>query len=88
MELSNSGSCELSVSDLKNAVTATGDPRVMRAHEDCDPSLGSESQQQVEYLGAGRGVQVAGGFVSENQPGPVHESACDGNSLALPSRQL
>lgn len=44
-----------------------------------------QSEQQPGDLGAGSGVQVAGGFVGEQQGGVVDEGAGDRDPLLLPA---
>ncbi len=56
-------------------------------HQD-GPALVVELLEQVHYLRAGVGVEVAGRLVSEHQRGLVYQCAGDGDPLALAARQL
>ena len=44
--------------------------------------------QDRGHLAAGTGVEVAGGFVGEQDAGLHHDAAADGDALALAARQL
>ncbi len=50
--------------------------------------LGVEAPQDVHHLLAVLGVEVAGGFVGEDQGGLAHDGAGDGGALLLSAGQL
>ena len=63
------------------------DPGVMGRHHDRRPGAVDPVEQRHDAL-AGRGIEVAGGLVGEDDQGAVHESTCDRDALLLASRQL
>ena len=60
----------------------------MRGADDRDAVLGVELLEEVDNLGAGLGVEVAGGFVGEDDGRRVGEGAGHGDALALSAGEL
>jgi len=70
------------VADGDDAVSVLGDVWLM-GDEDDGVSLGVEVVEEGHDLVAGLGIQVAGGFVGEDDGGPIDEGSGDGDALAL-----
>jgi DNA-binding CsgD family transcriptional regulator len=67
-----------------------GGPRDLVAVGDDDDrrSVGVQFPEQVENVGAGHRVEVAGGFVGEDDRRPADEGAGDGDPLLFPAGEL
>ena len=63
------------------------DPGVVGRHHDRRPGAVDAVEQRHDPL-AGRGIEVAGGLVGEDDQGAVHEGTRDRDPLLLASRQL
>ena len=61
---------------------------VVGDEEDGDALVAVEALQEVHDFVAGFGVEVAGGFVGEDEFGLVNESAGDGDALLLAAGEL
>ncbi len=64
------------------SISAAGDRGIVRDHHD-GQAITMLFRDEFEYLLAGRFVEVARGFVGEQDLGLVHQSAGDGDALAL-----
>ena len=62
--------------------------RIVGDHHDRLPVLADGAAHEVEDLGAGPGVEVAGRLVGEDHVGPGVERAGDGDALLLAAGQL
>ena len=65
-----------------------GGAGVVRHHHDRLAVLAHRPAHEVEDLGAGAGVEVAGRLVGEHDVGPGVEGAGDGDALLLAAGQL
>src|SRR5688500_49887 len=63
------------------------DVRLVRHHDD-RLAHGVQLAENVHDVGAGRAVEVARRLVGEQDAGPVHQRARDGDALALAAREL
>src|SRR5690348_5481788 len=67
---------------VNHAVGILGDI-VLVSHENDSVALALQPIEQGHNLDAGLGVEVAGGFVREDDGRLVHQSARDGDALSL-----
>jgi hypothetical protein len=58
------------------------------SHEDGGAEFGGDAAEEVEDEGSGGGVEVAGGFVGEEEGRVVGEGAGDGDALLLAAGEL
>jgi hypothetical protein len=65
-----------------------GSVRVVRDHDDSLAEFFIQAREQGEDILGGCGVQVAGGFVGEDQVGIGYDGAGDGYTLLLAAREL
>ena len=57
-------------------------------HDQSDVIVAVEFDEQVGKRFGGRMIKCAGGFVGENEAGPVDQRAYDSNALAFPAGEL
>ena len=57
-------------------------------HDQGDVFVAVEFDEQVSKRFGGRMIKCAGGFVGENEAGPVDQRAYDSNALAFPAGEL
>ena len=76
-----------SVADADDAVGMGGDRRVVRDQDDRQAILAVEVAEEVEDLLAGLGVEVAGGFIGDQERAPVDQRPGDRDPLLLPARE-
>src|SRR3954470_15266490 len=76
------------VGQQHHAVGVGRGPRVVGDHDDGLPGLPDAGAQQAQHLSAGRGVQVAGRLVGEDDVGAGEERPGDGDALLLPAGEL
>jgi hypothetical protein len=60
----------------------------VRDHDDGLLVLGDGTSEEAEHLGAGPGVEVAGGLVGEDDLGPGRQGPGAGDALLLPAGKL
>ena len=60
----------------------------MGRDDDGGATVCGEAGQDLDDLGAGAGVEVAGRLVREDHPGLDGERACDRDALLLASREM
>ena len=70
------------------ALAALGQPRVVGDQEERHPALGLGAEHQVGDGAPGRGVEVAGRLVGEQEARPVHQRPRQGHALLLAAREL
>src|SRR5215207_2641499 len=75
------------VAELHYSLRPRGDLRVVRDAHDRDPR-DVQLLKQVENLGAGERIQVAGWLVGQQQGGPVYQRPSDSHPLHLPAGEL
>ena len=73
---------------MQRSLGAAGRVRIVRHHHDGFTVVAVESLQQIENLFAGFAVEIAGGFVAEQQRGIGHNGAGDSDSLLLAAGKL
>ena len=61
---------------------------IVRDHDDGLPELGDGALEEAQHLLGRVGVEVAGGFVGEDQVGTVDQGPGTGTALLLATRQL
>src|SRR4051812_13254347 len=79
---------DLSIAHLYQAVALCGEAAVVGCHHEGDAVSAREFQQQVEDLAAGALVERSGGFVGNEDAGPVHEGAAQRGALAFAAGEL
>src|SRR5438067_6559449 len=70
-----------------DAIAPGGDLEVVRREDDRHAALGAQVEQELDDLGRGLGVEVAGRLVREQQAGLVQERARDRDPLLLAARE-
>ena len=75
------------VADPDDAVGVRGDRRIVSHQHDRQAILAVELAEEVEDLLAGRGVEVAGGLVGDQQGAAVDQRPGDGDPLLLAARE-
>ena len=78
----------LSVADRQVDLASSVHGRIVSGDEQCRPGSGVQFDQEVEDRLAGRGVEVSGGLIGEQQRRIDNECPCDGNPLLFASGQL
>src|SRR5699024_10457952 len=76
------------VGEGDDAVGALGGVPLVGHHDDGLPELVDREPQEVEHLLGGAGVEVAGGFVGEDDRWGGHQSAGDRDALDLTAGEL
>src|SRR6476660_151913 len=76
------------VDEVHHACGAASDVRLVRYQHDGNPVLRVELLEEPYDLVAGGGIEIAGGFVREDQLGVIHQSARDSYALLLSSGDL
>ncbi len=74
---------KLAVLHVELGVEEGGEGGAVGDGDDHGVGLGCEIEEQLADCSAGFGVEVAGGFVGEEEGGLVHEGTGDGDALAL-----
>ena len=67
---------------------ACGEPFIVRDQHQCRALLGLQREDQVDHARAGRGIEVAGRLVGEQQPRRAGEGARDRDALLLAAGEL
>ena len=75
------GSDETPVSHTEDAMASVCKGYVVGDDDEGDPFFPIETEEELKKAVAGSRVEVAGGFVSENQSGVLHECPRNGNTL-------
>ena len=70
-----------------DSVCVVGDGLLVRDDDDRDALLVEFVKERHDFFAA-RGVEVAGGFVGEEDVGILHEGASDGDALLLSAREF
>src|SRR4051812_40448728 len=73
--------------DLARRV-AIGKVALVRHHNHGDAASAIQILNEIEYLFAGLAVEIAGGFVGQQELGPIHQSAGQGDPLLFASGKL
>src|SRR5437764_5179293 len=74
--------------ETNNALSLLGNFEIVRhEHEGCTRFL-MQSKEEIDDHGAGLGIQIAGGFISVQNPRLAHERASQGDALLLTSGKL
>ncbi|BDZ64965.1 hypothetical protein GCM10025877_19030 [Agromyces mangrovi Wang et al. 2018] len=76
------------VGDGDAPIAAGGQVVVVGDDDEGDAALALQAEEDVLDLGAGRGVEVAGGLVGEDHIGVVDEGARDDDALLLAAREV
>ncbi|KVM10822.1 hypothetical protein WL05_23790 [Burkholderia ubonensis] len=79
---------QATVLDLQASLHAIGDRRVMRHDNQRDVLVMVQGQQQIEYFARRCRIEIAGGFVCEDQRGLRDECAGNGDALPLATRKI
>ena len=79
---------ELSVLQLMCCAHFGGELFGVGYHDQSDVIVAVEFDEQVGKRFGGRMIKCAGGFVGENEAGPVDQRAYDSNALAFPAGEL
>ena len=65
-----------------------GEIEIVRHEDEGGAELAIELRHEVDHAGAGAHVQVAGGLIGKENPGPVAERACQRDALLLAAGEL
>src|SRR5690606_33456437 len=76
------------VHQVDDAIAGIRQARVMRHQQHGAAGFLVEPAEQLEYFRRGMGVEVASGFISQQQRRARDQRARDGDALLLASRQL
>ena len=76
------------VLEVDGARAPGGDVALVGDDHDGDAALGAQAREHLHHLVAGRGVEVAGRLVGQQQRRLVDQRAGDGHALLLPAREL
>jgi hypothetical protein len=78
----------LAIDKPDHAVGAGDDVEIVRHHDDSQPAVAVQVAEEAEDFQAGGRVQIAGGFIGEQNARLVDESAGDGGALHLTAGEL
>lgn len=70
------------------AIGGGGDAVAMSDEDNCGFFISGKLGEELNHDGAGGGIEVAGGFIGEEDGGAVDEGAGDGGALELAAREL
>jgi hypothetical protein len=79
---------DLTVGQRDFAVSEAGEALVVGDDDEGFSSFGDEGEEQLHDFAAGGGVEVAGGFIGEEQAGVINEGAGDGDALLFSPAQF
>jgi hypothetical protein len=79
---------DLTVGQGDFAVSEAGEALVVGDDDEGFSSFGDEGEEQLHDVAAGGGVEVAGGFIGEEQAWVIDEGAGDGDALLFSAAQF
>jgi hypothetical protein len=74
--------------ETNNALGPVGDVEIVRHQHQGRPSIPMQSKEKINDHGTGLGIEIAGRFIREQNPGLAYEGACQGDALLLTTRKL
>src|SRR6266567_2845580 len=74
--------------ETNNALGLLGDVEIVRHQHQGRPSFPMQSKEEINDHGAGLGIEIAGRFISIQNPGLAYEGACQGDALLLTAGKL
>ena len=74
--------------ETNNALGLLGDVEIVRHQHQGRPSFPMQSKEEINDHGTGLGIEIAGRFISEQNPGLAYEGAGQGDALLLTARKL
>ena len=65
-----------------------GQLRIVRDNQQCRAGFRAAGEEQLDDFVAGRGIEIAGGFVGKDKGGARRDGTGDGDALLLAPRKL
>ena len=79
---------QTAVHDVEGVVSLVGNAGVVSGHDQGAAALGAELKEKVQDFSSGFGIEVAGGFIGNQQRGMIDEGARNGDPLLFTAGKL